>query len=139
MIFNIDTTTTVPIYSQIIEQVKRGIAARTLRPGDALPSLREMSAHLRINPLTVTRAYRELETSGIVVTEHGRGTYISQTQDTGTEYRHALLESSVDKMLLEANYLGYTPDEVRAVVNERLRALHEVSDGVTEKGAGSDE
>jgi GntR family transcriptional regulator len=126
MIFKIDATSSVPIYAQIVEQVKRGLAASIIRPGDSLPSLREMSALLRVSPLTVSKAYRELESVGIAKTEHGRGTFITaQTKELGAKYRREALERAVDNMLTEAHNLAASPKEIRAAVDERLRALQE--------------
>lgn len=130
MIFNIDITSSIPIYAQIIAQVKHAIAAGVLRAGDGLPSLREAASRLRINPLTVARAYRELEASGIVRTDHGRGTFVSsKSQELGEEYRREALDQAVDRMLVEAYHLGASPDEVREVVENRLRAISEDASG----------
>lgn len=124
MVFDIDSTSSVPIYAQLIEQVRRAIAAGVLQPGDALPSLREVSTRMRINPLTVTRAYRELEAAGIVVTEHGRGTFVSALTNTlGPDYRQDALNKAMDRMLVEARHLGATPDEIRTALEDRLREL----------------
>jgi GntR family transcriptional regulator len=128
MIFDIDTTSSLPIYAQLVAQVKHAIAAGVLRPGDALPSLRETSSRLRVNPLTVSKAYRELETAGIVTTDHGRGTFVSlKTVDLGDGYRSEALDQAVDHMLVEAYHLGASPDEIRQAVEDGLRKLGEVS------------
>ena len=82
MIFTIDTTSSVPIYAQLVEQVKYALAAGILRAGDPLPSLRQTAAGLRVNPLTVSKAYRALEADGIIVTDHGRGSSVSYTHLT---------------------------------------------------------
>jgi GntR family transcriptional regulator len=122
MIFDIDTTSSVPIYAQIMDQVRHAIAAGILRSGDALPSLREMSGRLRVNPLTVRKAYRELEVEGIAVTEHGRGTYITeQSSKLGEEFRREELSRVVDRMIVDAYHLGASPDEVRMAVEEKLK------------------
>lgn len=126
MIFDIDTASSLPIYAQLVAQVKHGIAAGILRAGDALPSLRETASSLRVNPLTVSKAYRELEAAGIVTTDHGRGTFVTAgSKDLGGEYRKESLDRAVDRMLVEAYHLGASPDEVRSAVDERLRKLNE--------------
>ena len=125
MIFNIDTTSSVPMYAQIIAQVKHAIAAGLLRPGDGLPSLRETATRLRVNPLTVAKAYRELETLGIVFTEHGRGTFVNaHSKELGEDYRREALSQAVDRMLVEAYHLGVNPDEVRLTVEDRLKEMN---------------
>jgi len=124
MIFNVDTTSSVPIYAQIIAQVKHAIAAGVLRSGDALPSLRETSARLRVNPLTVSKAYRLLEVEGIVSTDQGRGTFVTgKTKSLGKEYRRQALDQAVDRMLVEAHHLGASPKEVRATIERRLHGM----------------
>lgn len=121
MIFDIDTTSSVPIYAQIITQVKYAIAAGILRSGDVLPSLRETASRLRVNPLTVSKAYRELEVEGIVSTDQGRGTFVTaKTKSLGKKYRRQALDRAADRMLVEAYHLGASPEEVRRTVEDRL-------------------
>jgi GntR family transcriptional regulator len=121
MRFDVDPTSATPIYAQLIAQVKHAIAAGILRPGESLPSLREVATRLRVNPLTVTRAYRELEAEGIVVTIHGRGTFVSDgAAQVGDEYRREALTKAMDRLLVEAYHLGASADEVRTLLEERL-------------------
>jgi GntR family transcriptional regulator len=126
MRFTVDLTSAVPIYAQLVAQVKHAIAAGTLAPGDALPSLREASLRLRVSPLTVKKAYEELEALGIVVTEHGRGTYVSAAADTrSAAYRREALTQAVDRLLVEAHHLDAPLDDVIALIRERKAALEE--------------
>ena len=132
MRFSVDTTSATPIYAQLIAEVKRAIATGILHPGDNLPSLRELASQLRVNPLTVARAYRELEALGIIITEHGRGSRISETAaGLGEGYRREALVEVIDRLLVEAYHLGASPAEVRALVDERLRALQPEEEEVT--------
>lgn len=78
--FNLDIRSGVPVYRQIIDQVLGGIAAGTLKPGDQLPTVRQLAVDLAINPNTVVRAYRELEIREILSTQQGTGTFITETQ-----------------------------------------------------------
>lgn len=122
MRFDVDPTSATPIYAQLVAQVKQAVASGVLRPGDPLPSLRELAGQLRVNPMTVSRAYREMEHQGIIVTEHGRGSFISdQVMKQEEEYRREALERVVDRLLLEAHQLGASPTEILAVVEERLQ------------------
>ncbi len=124
MLFSVDMTSSTPIYAQIVGQVKHAIASGLLQAGDALPSLREVAAQLRVNPLTVAKAYRELEANGIVVFERGRGTFVSaQATMQSAPYRREELLQIVERMLVESYYLGASGDEVREAVEDRLRAL----------------
>lgn len=133
VLFDIDITSSIPIYAQLVSQVKHAVAAGILRPGDTLPSLREVAAHLRINPMTVAKAYRDLETAGIITTEPGRGSFISEhTCVFRDDYKRDALFRAVDRMLVDAHYLGATPDEIRAAVEDRLLILHAGSDKTAE-------
>jgi GntR family transcriptional regulator len=75
--FAIDLHTGVPVYRQLIDQVRAGIASATLKAGDQLPTVRQLAVDLAINPNTVMRAYRELELGGLLETHQGTGTFIS--------------------------------------------------------------
>lgn len=134
MILKIDTTSSTPIYAQIITQVKHLIASGALQPGDALPSLRDMAARLRVNPLTVAKAYRELEVSGIVVTERGRGTFIAErSKGLSDEYKREALSVAVERMFDEAHQLGASPEEILEVVTHTVRGMHNpTTEGVRE-------
>ncbi len=126
MRFTVETTSAVPVYAQLVAQVKGAIAAGVLRPGDALPSLRELAGRLRVNPLTVARAYRELEAGGIIVTEHGRGSFIGPVAEAaGAAYRKEALRAAVERLLAEAAHLGATPEELRAALDERMNSKKE--------------
>jgi GntR family transcriptional regulator len=73
---NLDFRSKIPIYVQIIDQIKDLIAIGVLHPGDQLPTVRQLAADLRVNFNTVARAYRLLDEQGLISTQHGRGTYI---------------------------------------------------------------
>lgn len=75
--FFIDLHSGVPVYRQLIDQVRAGIASGTLTPGDQLPTVRQLAVDLAINPNTVMRAYRELELGGLLETHQGTGTFIA--------------------------------------------------------------
>lgn len=121
MRFDVETTSATPIYAQLIAQVKCAIAAGVLQPGEALPSLRELAAQLRVNPLTVARAYRELEQQGVINTEHGRGSYVSAGAAGQSEtYRREALAAAMDRLLAEVSGLDASPEELLALLAERL-------------------
>ena len=74
--FHISSTSGVPTYMQIVEQVRQALRLGRLEPGDRLPTVREVAAALAVNPNTVLKAYRELEHEGLVEGRHGQGTYV---------------------------------------------------------------
>jgi GntR family transcriptional regulator len=126
MRFEVDTTSATPIYAKLIAQIKHAIASGLLRPGDHLPSLRELASQLRVNPLTVARAYRELEAQEIIVTGHGRGSAIGpKAQGLGERYRREALEEAVDRLLVEAYHLNASPTDLHTLLDARAEHLGE--------------
>ena len=124
MLFRIDTANSIPVYAQIVEQVKRAVAIGTLRPGDPLPSLREMAIKLRINPLTVGKANKQLESEGLIETRHGLGSVISREAEGPTEdYRREALSRAIDGLLLDAEHLGVSHDELRKLLEQRVKKM----------------
>lgn len=124
MRFTVDPTSSTPIYAQLVEQVKHAIAAGTLAQGEVLPSLREVATRLRISPLTVKKAYGELEAMGIASTEHGRGTFIASNSNAFSEqYRNEALVRIINRMLIEAHQLGASLDDILTLTRERRQAL----------------
>ena len=109
-------TTQIPVYKQIVEQVKQLIAANNLQPGERLPTVRDLARSLRINPGTVVRAYRELEREGIVIARCGGGTTVSAraTDPQMSALRRSRLSNMVASNILEALSLGYSSEELEA-------------------------
>src|SRR5512142_2412151 len=87
--FRLDLHSGVPVYRQIIDQVLAGMAAGALAAGDQLPTVRQVAVDLAINPNTVVRAYRELEIRGVLQTQQGTGTFISNQKVKRDEVEHA--------------------------------------------------
>ena len=127
MRIDVDLTAHRPVYMQIIEQVKLAIATGSLKPGDQLPTVRQLAADLRVNFNTVARAYRLMDEEGVISTQHGRGTFIlSPTSARDAKHsRQQQLALLTEHFLEEAEILGYTPKEVRALVKEQLRLWEE--------------
>lgn len=123
MLLKVDTNDAVPVYAQIVEQVKRAVAAGVLSPGDPLPSLRETAVKLRINPLTVGRAYRQLEQDGLIETQHGVGSFVTgNAQAPANEFRRRTIARGIDTVLIDAMHLGIEMDEVRELFEQRIKA-----------------
>lgn len=122
MEFTIQATTGVPIYQQLAEQICAGIARGRLTPDERLPSVRELSQTLVINPNTVARAYTELERQGVVYTRPGMGVFVRSAHPTLTRAeRQAKLEDGVDKLLIGAVRLGCDSEEVLELIDSRIR------------------
>lgn len=129
-LFTVDPHTGVPIYLQIIEQVKRSVALGVLSSGERLPTVKQLASDLTINPNTVARAYRELERDGIIQTNVGRGSFVSAQADPK---RAALALSDVcasalDAAVREAKSLGLERDQVRNLFDQALQRWYS-SDG----------
>ncbi len=113
----LDFRSKIPIYVQIINQIKHLIATGELRPDDQLPTVRQLATELRVNFNTVARAYRLLDEEGLISTQHGRGTYIlpSPTGPDSQRLRRQDLEWLTRSYLNEAALLDFTPDQVQEV------------------------
>ena len=113
-----------PIYVQIVEQVKHGIASGQLGPGDELPRVRGLAQQLVVNPNTVLRAYQELEHLGLVVRKQGSGTYVSDgASPLGGGARRKLMAEKADALLYDAQLMGFSYEELRALLEERRQTL----------------
>ena len=120
----------VPIYLQIVNQVKYLVAAGRLAPGDELPPIRALAERLQINPNTVARAYRELENAGVVEKRRTTGTYVS---DVGSRLarreRLKIVVERIDALLAEARQLGIGTDEVIDLLRQRDEILQPDPEG----------
>ena len=111
--FAIDHNSGVPYYKQIILQVEMAIADNRLTGGDQLPTVRSLAVELQINPNTVAKAYNQLELRGIVNTQQGTGTFISDREITLSEVeRERVLTEICRNTLVQAGSYGFSPEEV---------------------------
>ncbi len=118
----IDFRSGQPIYLQIVEQIRQKVANGELKPGDQLPTVRQLAAELRVNFNTVARAYRLLDEAGLISTQHGRGTFIWETPspEKMQAIRQQGLESLTRRYLSSAAQLGCAPPEIARMVNQML-------------------
>lgn len=119
---HVDHKSGIPLYVQIGEQLRLLVATGKLSPGDQLPTIREFSVDLTVNPNTVARAYSELEREGLLATRPGRGTFVTGPPDKSKlqEISQEKLEQFVDRMLTEARNLGYSLSEIEACVRQQI-------------------
>lgn len=118
--FRLDGHSGVPVYRQIIDQVMAGIAASALKPGDQLPTVRQVAVDLSINPNTVMRAYRELEIRDVLDTQQGTGTFIaSQPVPQGAADRRQRLDQLVNEFVARAGSAGFTIEELMEQLHDR--------------------
>ena len=110
----------VPIYLQIVNQVKYLVASGRLEPGEELPPIRALAEQLLINPNTVARAYRELELAGVVTKRRTAGTYVSDTTSPlARRERLKIVTERIDALLAEARQMSIDTDELIELIQER--------------------
>ena len=132
MLFRPNASSGVPIYLQLMEQVKHAIETGALRPGEQLPGIRPLAEELVINPNTVAKAYRELEHEGVIELRHGAGAFVSgnaPTKKVAERLRaaQAIVAGAVDKL----HARGVTDEEIRRLFEAELAGLRrtEVENG----------
>jgi GntR family transcriptional regulator len=129
MLFRVNPSSGVPIYLQLMEQVKHGIETGALRPGEQLPGIRPLAEELVINPNTVAKAYRELEHEGVIELRHGAGAFVSaaarakKLTDT-LRAGQVLVAAAVEKLRAR----GLSDDEIRRLFEAELAGLSRTGD-----------
>ena len=125
MFIEINPSSGVPIYLQIINQVKYSIAAGALKSGDKIPAVRELASQLRVNPNTVAKAYRELQREKIIVTKWGEGSFVSNEgmEDIGRKEKVRIVSELLDNVLVHAFHFNLDPEELKNLLSQRLGAL----------------
>jgi GntR family transcriptional regulator len=124
MQIQIDPSSRVPIYLQIVNQVKYLIASGYLDPGQELPAIRRLAEALEVNANTVSRAYEELATLRLVVIRQGAGSYVSrQSPGLNRNHRHKILSDRIDALLTESQQLGIDLEEVLKLLRIRYQKM----------------
>ncbi len=130
MDLHLSQTDGVPVYLQIINQIKHLISAERLKPGQEIPPIRALAQQLLINPNTVARAYRELESAGWVYKKRGAGTFVAEKRSPlSTEEKHRLIIERIRGLLTEARQMDISMAElielIEAEESERKENRHE--------------
>ena len=127
MDITISLTDGVPIYRQIVNQVKYLVASGLLQPGEELPPIRTLALQLKVTPNTIVKAYGELEIAGVVHKRQGSGTFVSEgrPQQVALRERRRVIEQRIDALLAEAHQLNFTADDIHRMVRERKAAMDE--------------
>jgi len=121
MEFRIEPTSRQAIYRQLSDQIREAIATGRLAAAEKLPSVRELSRALVVNPNTIARVYTELEREGVLCTRPGLGVFVARPrQELTKKARQERLVRSVDSLLTEAVHLGFTSNEVTGLIAERM-------------------
>ena len=118
----LDIKSGVPFYRQIIDQVKAAMATESIGPGDRLPTVRQLAVDLSINPNTVSRAYTELELTGLVETQMGSGTFVgSRPVERNDVERRRILDQLCQECLSRVSTHGFTLEEVLENLEQRRK------------------
>ena len=120
--FVLDFRSGVPIYVQIVEQVQQLVVSGKLKPGDQLPTVRQLASELRVNFNTVARAYRMLDEAGLISTQQGRGTYLLDQPDEKLAdlLKQETLDVQTDRYLTDLLRQGYTAQEIKNMLERKL-------------------
>lgn len=120
MKLHIDTSSRTPIYRQLAKQIREAVARGKLQPDSKLPSVRELSKELVVNPNTIARVYTELEREGVLNTRPGLGVFVAHPKAELTKrVRKERLIELIDQFLTESVHLGFSSSEVISLINER--------------------
>jgi GntR family transcriptional regulator len=118
-LINIDSRSSKPIYEQIIEKVKENIIKGILKPGDKLPSVRELASLITINPNTISKAYIELERMKAIEVIRGKGTFVVENfKPIMDEEKMREIKEHMKKIIIEAHYIGVDKDALIDILNE---------------------
>ena len=121
-VYLLNPTSGVPLYVQLQQQVQQRILTGQLADGEQLPSVRDLSSQLGLNPLTVSKVYQLLERDGFVETRRGLGTYVShQAPALRLEARRRQVEPAVEQLVTEAMHLGLSEREIQSLLREKFR------------------
>jgi len=119
--FKLDLKSGVPFHRQIVDQIRYGIASDRLMPGEQLPTVRELAVNLQVNPNTVRKAYSELEILGILDTQQGTGTFVSDQQvEISADEKQRMLGQICDELVARGHQYGFT---LKEIVNHMERRL----------------
>ena len=120
-LFVVHASSGVPIYRQLVDQVEALVAGGRLRPGDVVPSVRQVAGALGINPMTVSKAWGRLEADGVLVRDRGRGMVVAARQEPASlADRRLEVQPLVDRAVTHALHLGLTPTQLMALVRQSL-------------------
>jgi len=112
--FTLETNTSVPLYRQLMDQVRRGVASGQLKPGETLPSVRDVAREIAVNPNTISKSYNLLEHDGVLTRQRGQGMVVAGPPDTP----EALLSPALARLIREAQQLGLSRAEVVRLIQQ---------------------
>lgn len=124
--FQIDPHSGIPVYRQLMDQIKYYVAAGTLQPGDQLPSIRELSQALAVNPTTIVKAFSELGHEDVIQIRHGKGAFVAAgARQRSERQREKALRRLARQLAVEAVQMGASVEQVVQVLNEEIRDIRD--------------
>lgn len=127
--FNINPASSQPIYEQVVSQVKECILKGSLREGEKLPSVRDLAEMTRVNPNTISKAYKALEQERIIVTIRGRGTFVNESLDIKTDSTAMTdIKKRLKNILVELHYFGVHKEDVHGIIDDIFTELGKEAD-----------
>jgi len=126
MLLQINFKSGLPVYLQVVDQIKAAAAAGAIQAGESLPSIRPLAEELRVNRNTIAKAYAELESQGVIETIPGKGCFVSANNSPlKKDVRRKLVTEQIDQAIVQAHHLQVPPGEFLDLVRERLAALED--------------
>jgi GntR family transcriptional regulator len=126
MLFQVDFKLAKPVYLQLVDQIRYAAASGALRAGELLPSIRPLAEELRINRNTISKAYAELESQGVIETIQGKGSFVKENGNPFSKpVRHKLLAQDIDAAIVTAHHLQVGREAFLALVKQRLDGFEE--------------
>ncbi len=117
--FQIDPRSGLPVYRQLMDQIKYYVASGGLKSGDQLPSIRDLAVRAAVNPTTVVKCYTELQHDGVVEMKHGKGAFVAAaSNELSDAERRKILGQLAQRMVIDAKQLGAGRDLVEQVIRE---------------------
>lgn len=115
--FELDMRSRKPIYEQLVDKLKELIINEVLKADEQLPSVRALAQQLTINPNTIQKAYRELENQGFIYSQKGKGSFVNPSSLSQDEDKIKKIKAEIEKLVLEALYLGVPAEELIEIIN----------------------
>lgn len=113
----------LPIYIQIMNLIKKRMITGELKGGEKLPSVRELSTELKVNPNTIQRSYQELEREDLVFTQRGMGTFVTEDGETISALKKSMASTVVNDFIREMMSIGYSSHEIIELINDKVREV----------------
>lgn len=121
VILSVEFNDKIPIYIQIIDMIKRDMVIGKLKAGDKLPSVREISSELKVNPNTIQRVYQELERLDLTYTQRGMGTFVKGDDKVIVQLKKNMSKDIIDSFIEGMIQLGFTWVEIMECISERIK------------------